>query len=294
MKRGALMLRRTLIWRMTLMTSAAFAMAGIARAADLPATAPSSPAYSWTGFYGGINAGGHWGASTLHFGTTDTSSPVVGGGLGIAQAFGVIPTTGASSESGFIGGGQFGYNFQRDRFVLGLEVDVDGATGRNRSSALLSNNILIFPTLTESAQSLDWLGTVRGRLGWTPADHFLIYATGGFAFGRSAASITSVNIAASNVLDAYVAARRSIGWTVGGGVEYALPGVWSNWSVKVEYLYYDLGRSNSTVFYQNIDLAGAPEFSTLTGTVRHNADIARAGLNYKFNFGASEPVIAKY
>jgi outer membrane immunogenic protein len=178
--------------------------------------------------------------------------------------------------------------------VLGLEIDVDGATGRDRSSALLSNTIFIFPTLTESAQSLDWLGTVRGRLGWTPVDRFLIYATGGFAFGRSAASITSVDIAAAPVLDAYVASRRSTGWTVGGGVEYALPGAWSNWSVKVEYLYYDLGRSNSTVFYQNIDFTGAPEFSTLTGTVRHNGDIVRAGLNYKFSFGASQPVVAKY
>jgi outer membrane immunogenic protein len=64
--------------------------------------------------------------------------------------------------------------------------------------------------------------------------------------------------------------------------------------VKVEYLYYDLGYSNSTIYYSTTDITGAPEFSSLNGRIRHNGNIVRAGLNYKFNFGSPAPVVAKY
>ena len=230
----------------------------------------------------------------MDLGATDSSSLDAGGGLGVAQAFGVIPFSAASNISGFIGGGQIGYNYELNNLVLGIEADIDGTTGRTSSSALLSNDTFPFPTATQTAQRLDWLGTVRGRLGWTPIDRLLIYATGGLAFGQSTASLALSNSAASPVLASYVQGKRNTGWTVGGGLEYALPDAWSNWSVKVEYLYYDLGYSNSTIYYQNVDLNGATELSSLNGRIRHNGNVVRAGLNYKFNFGASPPVVAKY
>ena len=287
--------------RLALFASAgAVALGGAAFAADLPPQAPPPPAppslYNWTGVYAGINAGGHWRNSTLQFPTTDSSGLDVGGGYGVSQAFGVIPTTGASKVSGVIGGGQFGYNYQLNNFVLGVEVDFDGASGRGSSSVVLSNpdNGFIFPEATQSTERLDWLGTLRGRFGWTPVDRLLIYATGGLAFGQSTASFSIYNNGAFPPIGAYVANQRSTGWTVGGGLEYALPDSWSNWSVKVEYLYYDLGYSTGTTYYQNIDGAGANEFSSLSGRVLHNGNIVRAGLNYKFNFGAPAPVVAKY
>lgn len=287
--------------RILLASAGALALAGAAHAADLPSRAPPPvylpppPIYTWTGFYIGINAGYHWGGSSFDLTGTDTSGTDVGGGLGVAQDFGTIPTTGASGPSGFIGGGQVGYNYQINSFVLGLEVDVDGATGRRSSSDLLSDPAdgFTIPTLTQSDRRLDWLGTLRGRIGWTPIDRLLIFGTGGLAFGKSTASFSVVNAAANPPLFDFASNNVSVGWTAGGGIEYALPDVWSNWSVKVEYLYYDLGRTTGTVSYENIDLAGAPEFSTLSGHVRHNGNIVRGGLNYKFNWGPP-PVVAKY
>jgi outer membrane immunogenic protein len=284
--------------RILLASAGAMALTSAAFAADLRAPPPvmQPPVFTWTGFYVGINAGYHWGDSTLNFTSTDTSGLAAGGGLGVAQAFGTIPTTGASGAKGFIGGGQTGYNYQIDSFVLGLELDIDGATGTGSSSALLTNVPAGFdiPTLTQSEQRLDWLGTLRARIGWTPIDRLLIYGTGGLAFGRSSASFSVVNAAAVPPLSDFASNSVSVGWAAGGGIEYALPDEWSNWSVKVEYLYYDLGRTTGTVFYQNIDLTGAMESSSLTGQIRHNGNIVRAGLNYKFDYGAPAPVVAKY
>jgi outer membrane immunogenic protein len=139
------------------------------------------------------------------------------------------------------------------------------------------------------AQQLDWLGTVRGRLGWSPIERLLIYGTGGLAFGQSQAAFSVVSPNAGPPLFAFVSSSASVGWAAGGGIEYALPANWSNWSVKVEYLHYDLGRMTSSIFYQY-----APNSSTVTGQIRHNGNIVRAGLNYKFNLWAPAPVVAKY
>jgi outer membrane immunogenic protein len=292
--------------RILLASAGTTALTGAALAADLPSRAPPPiyvpppPVFTWTGIYVGINAGYHWSNSTLQFTGTDSAGDDVGGGLGVAQDFGVIPTTGVSSNSGFIGGGGFGYNYQINSFVLGLEVDFDGATGRGSESVVLDNPGAGFtiPTLTQSRRQLDWLGTLRGRIGWTPIDRLLIYGTGGLAFGHSTASFSVINPLANPPLFATASSNANVGWTVGGGVEYALPDKWSNWSVKVEYLYYDLGRTTGTVSYTNpnFTLAGVPftEFSSLSGNVRHNGNVVRAGLNYKLNWWAPAPVVAKY
>ena len=267
-----------------LIGASAVALGGMAFAADLPIHAPP-PVYNWTGFYAGLNGGYHWGESSMAFTGTDTDGLVFGSGLGVAQQFGVIPLTGTSSASGFIGGGQFGYNYQINSFVLGLEFDIDGATGSKNASVSLTNvpEGFVAPTSTQSAQQLDWLGTLRGRIGWTPIDRVLIFGTGGFAFGHSNASFSVFNPQAEPPLYASAYSAASVGWTAGGGIEYALAERWTNWSVKVEYLYYDLGQKTGTVTYQNLDLNNLPEFSTLSGEIRHNGNIVRAGLNYKFN-----------
>jgi len=293
------MLRRTL-----LASAGAMALTGAAVAADLssrappPVFLPPPPIYSWTGLYVGGNAGGHWGGDTTQFTGTDTDV-TFGGGLGAGLADGEIPSTGAPGSSGFIGGGTIGYNYQINNFVVGLEVDFDGATGSGTSNALLSITIppafIVPPTLTQSTQHLDWLGTLRGRIGWTPIDRLLIYGTGGLAFGQSSSSFSVVNAEAFPPLAVFASSQRSVGWTVGGGLEYALPNNWSNWSVKVEYLYYDLGTSTATVSYENPDpVTLLPESSTMTAQTRHNGNIVRAGLNYKFNWAPPLPVVAKY
>ena len=90
---------------------------------------------------------------------------------------------------------------------------------------------------------MKWFGTVRGRLGFTPLNNLMIFATGGLAFGRieyagninRSAILVNFNIPGSDT-------ATPTGWTVGGGVEYALT---NRWSVKGEYLYYDLGNETS-------------------------------------------------
>lgn len=277
------MLRRTL-----LASAGAMALAGPAFAADLAPPPPvMPPVYNWTGVYAGINAGYHWGGSHFSFTGADTD----GGGLGALVGAGAIPTTGVGGASGFIGGGQIGYNYQISSIVLGLELDIDGATGRN-SRTTVAAPFGFVPVATEDAQQLNWLGTLRGRIGWTPFDRLLIYGTGGLAFGQSTAFFSATGPAAAPPLFASVTNTVSVGWTVGGGFEYALPSTWfpwSNWSVKVEYLYYDLGRTTGTIFYPY-----PGQFSSLSGQIRHNGNIVRAGLNYKFNWGAPTPVVAKY
>lgn len=279
------MLRRVL-----LSSAGALALSGAAFAADLPSRAPPPvfvppPLFSWTGIYAGINAGYHWGGSSYSFIGTDTD----GAGLGSALGAGAILAPAAHGANGFIGGGQIGYNYQIQSFVLGLEVDIDGATGRNSVTDLHGADLGFVPIASNSAQQLNWLGTVRGRLGWTPIDHLLIYGTGGLAFGQSQAAFTVVAPTAGPALFAFSSTSANVGWAAGGGIEYALPANWSNWSVKVEYLYYDLGRTTSNIFYQY-----APNSSAVTGSIRHNGNIVRAGLNYRFNWWAPAPIVAKY
>jgi outer membrane immunogenic protein len=277
--------------RIFLSSAGALALTGAAFAADLPSHAPPPvfvpppPLFSWTGLYAGINAGYHWGGSSFNFTGTDTD----GAGIGTALNAGAILFPVARGASGFIGGGQIGYNYQIQSFVLGLEVDIDGATGRNSRVAFHDGDLGFVPIASANAQQLDWLGTVRGRLGWTPIDHLLIYGTGGLAFGQSQAAFSVVAPTAGPPVFAFASNSAKVGWAAGGGVEYALPANWSNWSVKVEYLYYDLGRTTSSIFYTY-----APNTSSVTGSIRHNGNIIRAGLNYRFNWWAPAPIVAKY
>ena len=148
-----------------------------------------------------------------------------------------------------------------------------GATGRRRVRTV-RDAFPFVPVTFENTQKLNWLGTLRARLGWTPIDRWLIYATGGFAFGESTASFSVVSPAAVPPIAATSTSKAKTGWVLGGGVEYA---VTNNWIVRGEYLHYDLGRKSSRITYNY-----PPDTSTLTGHTRHSGDIARVGVNYKF------------
>src|SRR5664279_800008 len=152
--------------RILLSSAGALALTGAAFAADLPSRAPPPvyvpppPLFSWTGFYAGLNAGYHWGGSSYSFIGTDTD----GAGLGTALGAGAILSPAAHGSNGFIGGGQIGYNYQIQSFVLGLEVDIDGATGRNSRTTFHDGDLGFVPIASNSAQQLDWLlRAVRGN-----------------------------------------------------------------------------------------------------------------------------------
>ncbi len=88
---------------------------------------------------------------------------------------------------------------------------------------------------------LPWFGTFRGRLGFTPADRWLLFVTGGLAYGEVT---TSETLNVNGAVVAFSTDRTKVGWTVGGGVEAAL---WGNWTGKLEYLYIDFGTVNDAL-----------------------------------------------
>jgi outer membrane immunogenic protein len=261
--------------RKILMTTvAATAMAGSAFAADLPsrrappvAYVPPIPIFTWTGFYIGVNGGGAFRANS----NNAYSNAVFFGGAAPVLGF-----NNNANNGRFLVGGQAGVNYQIGQFVLGIEGDGDAVLGNNRNS---------FPGAS-GGSSTGFLGTVRGR-GGIAFDRFLVYGTGGVAFGSTNLPTTAVATVAG-IPGFFTTANGNntrVGYAVGAGVEYAFL---NNWSVKVEYLFTDLGRNNRSYL-----LGTGPGF-TVTG--REQNHIVRAGLNYKFDwFGAAPgPVVARY
>jgi outer membrane immunogenic protein len=169
----------------------------------------------------------------------------INGGYGWGRSnFSAPFATGNFDTSGGLVGGTLGYNYQVNQIVFGIEGDVD---------ASWIDGSAVCGGLTCRTRN-NWLGTARGRIGYA-FDRFLPYVTGGVAFGDIKTNVAGFG--SGNDTKA--------GWTVGGGLEYALTGPWS---AKVEYLHVDLGRGG-----------------TIPGTAADadfKADIVRAGLNYRF------------
>jgi outer membrane immunogenic protein len=302
---GVFFVKRVLLASVSLsaLTVAAFA------AEQAPSTHDSgSPPPLWTDFYVGLNAGFGWGTAGRNY-----------------------------SETGVLGGGQFGFNYQiNENFVGGIEADFQGAAiggaggssslpyaaggpgylvpplggvppageaasglrlqnsivsalpggealigvpsageavasapcfasapspfGRSvsalRSGAVQPSNVAVGGVNTNQcpvASSLDYLGTVRGRLGFLIGSGILAYATGGLAYGDAQAQFASGNFIKSML----------VGYTAGAGLEWKIAPAWS---FKSEALYYNLPRNG--------------DLSTFQGVV------ARVGLNYHFNYAA--------
>src|SRR5271168_2482774 len=148
-----------------------------AMAADMPIKAPPPPP-TWTGLYWGVNAG--WIGSS-QYNITNTATDTDGGGLGFLLGAGFIPGTIPVSHSGFIGGGQIGYNWQTDpSYVWGIEADFQGTTV-NGGAGSVSLSKPFGSITTVYKYELDDLGTVRARLGWLSSPNLLWYGTGGLA-----------------------------------------------------------------------------------------------------------------
>jgi outer membrane immunogenic protein len=239
-----------------------------ALAADLGARTPyaKAPAMvavsNWSGFHVGGNVGYGWGQNTTDFTffPSEASTGTRNGSLDV-------------KSNGVIGGAQIGYNWQAGAFVTGLEADIQGSAIRGSARGpLLSLTGLPFAGQSRSSdQRLSWFGTVRGRLGVSIMPAFLLYATGGLAYGETENSVDTFFRPAED-LSAKVR-NTKVGWTAGAGGEWMFaPG----WSAKLEYLFVDLGNTSATV----IDV---PFPAT---SVRHDWNdqyhIVRAGLNYHF------------
>ena len=235
-----------------------------------------APIYNWSGVYAGIHAGYTFGERN-----DVTTAGVLAGNIANVAAGARAPSVGLDRD-GFIGGGQIGYNWQANTpWVWGLEADIS-YTDVNSSRTfvtILPGALQTPPTGTALplnntlSTKMDYFGTVRGRLGYA-WDRTLVYATGGFAYGEVSHS-GAFNNAANVVQFAGSTSSTKTGYAVGGGLEHAWMG---NWTVKAEYLYYDLGNSDVTVAIQP-GVAGAGAY---TSSFKNDGHIVRAGLNYKF------------
>jgi outer membrane immunogenic protein len=228
---------------------------------------PTAP--SWTGFYIGVNGGGGWATQDQSIAGVDKA--------GIAAvSSGFVPGTVATRGFGGMVGGTFGYNHQFGAVVLGLETDFDWAN----ISGSGGQNLALGPfalTTTGSAK-LDWVGTLRARGGWLVTPSTLLYATGGLAYG-SANSATSITLVTPKVTYGASADTTStqVGWVVGGGIEQQLS---SNWSVKAEYDYIDLGSIGNSFGTTLGTKPGIPVNFTSNQDLRYQT--AKIGLNYRF------------
>jgi outer membrane immunogenic protein len=254
-----------------------------AQAADLPtrkeAPAPVfvPPPFTWTGFYVGLNAGAAWSMGSRQ---TTLSVPTFTNNFLVASWPGNL----GNSNTGFIGGGQAGYNWQTGAFVIGVETDFDGTTLSKTFNFVSSPFAATTPfpgdTLSVNAKaSLDWLGTTRARLGFvaTPDNRLMLYATGGVAYGGGSSSFNAFDLQ-NNILFTGSPSSSRVGWTIGGGVEYAIT---NNWTIKGEYLYYNLGSTSFTAVPTG---AFATAFPGIVAQNKYTFDgsIVRAGVNYKF------------
>jgi outer membrane immunogenic protein len=299
-----MMLRRILI-----ASAGAAAISGAALAADVETIVPPRVYLPppvpllWTGFYLGVNAGGTWSSNNA----VDT---VAFPGPCSCLTVPTISATGAAlanfsvsrnDNGAFIGGGQIGYNYQfSPSWVAGIEADIQvvaASTSNTQFNSALANPN--FPTIPifETADALgrvDYLGTARGRIGFLINRTLLIYGTGGLAYGgvHARTDITQTIGVAPPAFSSGSLNNTHAGWTAGGGAEWMfLP----KWSVKAEYLYYDLGSVSYTLSPLFTGNAAAPVLISAFphSTTRFNGNIVRAGLNYHFNWMPA-PVAAMY
>ena len=273
----------------------ALAVAGAvsAQAADLPtrkeAPAPVfvPPPFTWTGFYVGVNAGAVWsngGTST----TVSANGFPIGTISGVAETLAdVFPGSNfGGSQTGFIGGGQAGYNWQTGAFVFGVETDFDGTT-LSRSRSVIGPSFVepvfgLNDFLTaDGSVKLDWLGSTRGRVGYAffPDNRLLVYGTGGVAYGGASSHLDVFDAVHGFDFSSSGGSSSRVGWTIGGGVEYAFT---NNWILGAEYLYYDLGSRHLNLVPNTAasDALGAAVFSQTK--ISFTGSVARARISYKF------------
>lgn len=266
------------------LSAALFLHAGTALSADLPsrsAMPPTAapPAFTWTGFYVGANAGYSWNESRTRYGYSLANTA----DFAEFSAAALVPQQLGRDSDGFVGGGQLGYNYQIGQFVLGVEADLAHLDARQRTSytTTVSDAFGTATVSTGTRSNLDWLGTVRGRAG-VAFDRILVFATGGLSYGRTTdqTTITSSGFDDDGGFGGSWSGRQNgtrAGWTVGGGVEYALT---QNVTLKAEYLYYDLGSTKHSVTGFSYD----PDDEFLGANARREVkgSVVRAGLNWKF------------
>jgi high affinity Mn2+ porin len=239
---------RDRVFRLGTGTVMALALVGPANSEEFAKSEPRKalapvPPFDWSGFY----IGGH-----------------TGFGRGASRAALTDPTisTASGTFGGVIGGVQAGYNVRLPSgLLLGVEADM------TFPNYLTSNSIVssLATPRSEVTEQLDYVGTARGRIGYTSGP-WLAYATGGLAWaGERFVNVPSVG---SEEKDIHV----RLGWAAGAGLEYAIA---PHWSVRLEYLYSQFGKAN-IAFPSGTQYSSSLDFQSI-----------RLGLNRKIDWPGS-------
>jgi outer membrane immunogenic protein len=253
---------------------------GSANAADLgtrpvykapPVVAPI-PTFSWTGCFVGAHGGWAWGKKEIRESATFSS----GAAFAASQS---------QDTSGAIFGGQIGCDYQfSSNFVVGIQGDL--------ASARLSSDMFL-DQFQNSESALfhvrtDWLASITGRVGitgWLPRT--LLYVRGGVAWVKDRWQANDVDqLSLGGGPETSTLTYTKTGWTIGGGVEYAIA---PNWSVFAEFNHYDFGTKQLFHFAAS---SGTTRSFDINTTQR--IESVKVGVNYRFNFGKAAPVVARY
>ena len=228
------------------------------------------PTVDWSGFYAGVNGG---------YGGGDTNAVL----SFVSPAPFASTTQTTNHTSGFIVGGQAGYNYQfANHVVIGVETDGQWSDMKAwHQATTLSPVGLVF---TDTKHDLTWFGTTRVRAGYA-LGRVLTYATGGVAYGEVGARGEQV----SGGLFAGSTQTTKVGWAAGVGGEYALT---DHLSLKSEYLYTEFSGVQGPAF--GVAPPPVPPFVGGFATGRLKTHITRVGLNWKFGGFGGTPVVAKY
>jgi len=184
----------------------------VAHAADVTRTPPYRAAplipfvYDWTGFYVGAHIGVGW--------------------------------TGGDGSSGFLGGGQAGFNYQIGQWVLGVEGQLSATSIKDSVSVTFVSPGFAVGSAHAEAR-LDWISTLAARVGWA-FDRWLVYGKVGGAWTHVSVDVsTTMNSIAGSAFASVSSDKTVSGWMLGFGTEYAL---WDNWTGKIEYNMMDFGH----------------------------------------------------
>ncbi len=252
-----ILVKRTLVAGVLLLAGVAGAAAAdmpVPQAAPVPPPIYRPGFFDWSGVYVGVNAGYGFGQSAW----TD---------------FGA--TTGNFNTNAFLIGGTLGANYQTGPYIVGFEGDIDwtnlSGTSSSASCVGISNGGLNPGSTCTTKQN--WLGTARARIGYA-FDRVFVFGTAGAAFGNERAVL--------NPSGTSLSIPPQLGWTVGGGVEYA---VTEAISVKADYLFVQLGTASCpTAIGCSTVLLPPPNNTTSHGTISLYENLVRAGVNYRFNW----------
>ncbi len=230
----------------------------------------------WTGLYVGGTGGFAWGNPT-----TATSNNNDTTAFNTSVFVPLNPAEYHVRTTGWTVGALAGVNQQlNNRLVVGVEgdfswADIDGAISKTAICAGYAGGN---PNCTYAqSQKLQWLATLRGRLGFSVIPDTVIYGTAGLAAGRISFSHSLHTAGFAGTFDAAATGTATkAGWAIGAGIESWLA---PNWILRLEYLHYDLGTISSTAPI----LAPGPTGTSARADFRVYGDVARGSLIYKLD-----------